>query len=138
MKAKAGVRAELMRWGPNDTTEDPGDVPLKLVTQSSRRCAFYASLIEQAYDAAERLAENTLDDRGELILPDDQARGIKADQAREQLDRVFLLGGVSPLVGGTYGAAKDAGVYQTGEAIRGLVDLESKDRVRCASFATKQ
>jgi hypothetical protein len=51
-------------------------------------------------------------------------------QAREQLDRVFQLGGVSALVGGTYGAAKDVGGYQTGEAIRGLVDLESKERDR--------
>ena len=40
------------------------------------------------------------------------------------------------MVGNTYGAAKDVGVYVTGEAIRGLADLEAKERDRCASFAT--
>jgi hypothetical protein len=32
---------------------------------------------------------------------------------------------------------KDVGVYVTGEAIRGLADLEAKERERCANFATK-
>jgi len=54
---------------------------------------------------------------------------------------VILIGssthGVAALVGNTYGAAKDVGVYVTGEAIRGLADLEAKERERCANFATK-
>src|SRR5215211_5063407 len=45
--------------------------------------------------------------------------------------------GVAALVGNTYGAAKDVGVYVTGEAIRGLADLEAKERERCANFASK-
>ena len=36
-----------------------------------------------------------------------------------------------------YGAAKDVGLYVTGEAIRGLADLEAKERERCANFASK-
>jgi hypothetical protein len=44
---------------------------------------------------------------------------------------------VAALVGNTYGAAKDVGVYVTGEAIRGLADLEAKERDRCANFASK-
>jgi len=36
-----------------------------------------------------------------------------------------------------YGASKDVGVYVTGEAIRGLADLEAKERERCANFAAK-
>jgi hypothetical protein len=44
---------------------------------------------------------------------------------------------VAALVGNTYGAAKDIGVYITAEAIRGLADLEAKERERCANFATK-
>jgi hypothetical protein len=28
-------------------------------------------------------------------------------------------------------------IYVTGEAIRGLADLEAKERERCANFATK-
>jgi hypothetical protein len=38
---------------------------------------------------------------------------------------------VAALVSNTYGAAKDVGVYVTGEAIRGLADLEAKERERC-------
>jgi hypothetical protein len=59
-----------------------------------------------------------------------------AETARRDLDRIFNTGGVAALVG-KYGAAKDVGVYVTGEAIRGLADLEAKERERCASFATK-
>jgi hypothetical protein len=44
---------------------------------------------------------------------------------------------VSALVGNTYGAAKDVGVYRTGETIRGLAELEAKERERCANFAGK-
>jgi hypothetical protein len=60
-----------------------------------------------------------------------------AETARRDLDRIFNTGSVAALVGNTYGAAKDVGVYVTGEAIRGLADLEAKERERCASFATK-
>jgi hypothetical protein len=60
-----------------------------------------------------------------------------ADTAREDLDRIFNTGGVAALVGNTYGAAKDVGVYVTGEAIRGLADLEAKEPERCANFAAK-
>jgi hypothetical protein len=60
-----------------------------------------------------------------------------AETARRDLDRIFNTGGVAALVGNTYGAAKDVGVYVTGEAIRGLADLEARERERCANFATK-
>jgi hypothetical protein len=60
-----------------------------------------------------------------------------AETVREDLDRIFNTGGVAALVGNTYGAAKDVGVYVTGEAIRGLADLEAKERERCANFASK-
>jgi hypothetical protein len=60
-----------------------------------------------------------------------------AETARRDLDRIFNTGGVAALVGNTYGAAKDVGVYVTGEAIRGLADLEAKERERCANFASK-
>jgi hypothetical protein len=62
---------------------------------------------------------------------------ILTETARRDLDRIFNTGGVAALVGNTYGAAKDVGVYVTGEAIRGLADLEAKERERCANFASK-
>jgi hypothetical protein len=49
------VRAEVMNWGLGDTTVDPGEVLLPLVTQSAARAERYAMLLEETYEAAERL-----------------------------------------------------------------------------------
>jgi hypothetical protein len=132
VKAKAAVRAELLGWGLGDKTVDPGEVLLRLVTQSAARAERYALLLEEAYEAAERLKRSF--DAGALAIDEDKEL---AETAREDLDRIFNTGGVAALVGNTYGAAKDVGVYVTGEAIRGLADLEAKERERCANFATK-
>jgi hypothetical protein len=130
--SKAAVRAEVWSWGLGDATVDPGEVLLRLVTQSAARAERYALLLEEAYEAAERLKQ--AHDAGQHIeAPADE----NADTARRDLDRIFNTGGVAALVGNTYGAAKDVGVYVTGEAIRGLADLEAKERERCANFATK-
>jgi hypothetical protein len=118
--------------GLGDTTVDPGDVLLRLLTQSAARAEPYAMLLEEAYEAAERLKRSF--DAGALEIDESK---VMADTAREDLDRIFNTGGVAALVGNTYGAAKDVGVYVTGEAIRGLADLEAKERERCANFATK-
>jgi hypothetical protein len=131
--SKAAVRAEVFNWGLGDSTVDPGEVLLRLVTQSAARAERYAMLLEEeAYEAAERLKRSF--DAGALDI--DESKEI-AETAREDLDRILHTGGVAALVGNTYGAAKDVGVYVTGEAIRGLADLEAKERERCANFATK-
>ena len=122
VKVKAAVRAELIGWGLGDATVDPGEVLLRLVTQSAARAERYAILLEEAYEAAERLKQTH--DAGELKIEDSEM----AETARRDLDRIFNTGGVAALVGNTYGAAKDVGVYVTGEAIRGLADLEAKER----------
>ena len=131
--SKAAVRAEAFNWGLGDTTVDPGETLLRLVTQSAARAERYAMLLEEAYEAAERLKRSH--DAGALEIDEDNDE--LAETARRDLDRIFNTGGVAALVGNTYGAAKDVGVYVTGEAIRGLADLEAKERERCANFATK-
>jgi hypothetical protein len=55
--SKAAVRAEVWSWGLGDTTVDPGDVLLRLVTQSAARAERYAMLLGEAYEAAERLKQ---------------------------------------------------------------------------------
>jgi hypothetical protein len=135
VKAKAAVRAELIHWGLGDTTVDPGEVLLRLVTQSAARAEMYARLLQEAFDAAERLKQ--AHEQGASIEADGDESADTAETARRDLDRIFNTGGVAALVGNTYGAAKDVGVYVTGEAIRGLADLEAKERERCASFASK-
>lgn len=46
-RAKAAVRAAVLDWGLGDAHQDPGEVLLRLVTQSARRCASYAAELEQ-------------------------------------------------------------------------------------------
>ena len=92
----------------------------------------YAQLLEEAFEAAERLKRSF--DAGALEV--DESKEM-AETALEDLDRIFNTGGVAALVGNTYGAAKDVGVYVTGEAIRRLADLEAMERERCANFASK-
>ncbi len=41
------------------------------------------------------------------------------------------------MVGNTYAATKDGDIFRTGEAIRGLAQLEAQERDRCATFAAK-
>jgi hypothetical protein len=135
VKAKAAVRAELLGWGLGDSTVDPGEVPFgsspsqpleRSVTPCcSRRRTKLQNALKQAHDAGAQIE----------ALGDELAD--TAETARRDLDRIFNTGGVAALVGNTYGAAKDVGVYVTGEAIRGLADLEAKERERCASFASK-
>jgi hypothetical protein len=126
VKSKAAIRAEVMNWGLGDSTVDPGETLLRLVSQSAARAQRYSELLEQAYDAAERMRQ-----------AGDAGITAESETAREDLDRIFLTGGVAALVGNTYGAAKDVGVYVTGEAIRGLAKLEAEERDRCANFSAK-
>ena len=140
-RVRAAVRAELSKWGLGDSTVDPGEVLLRLVSQSATRAGHYATLLEEAYDAAERLREAHR--AHELILPDpddfdpDAPELADVQAARADFDRLFKVGGVAALVGNTYAATSDGSVYATGEAIRGLAALEAQERDRCANFAAK-
>jgi len=137
--ARAAVRAEVEAWGLGDTNVDPGEVLLKLVSQSAARAERYARLLEEAYDAAERLKAAH---EAELLFEtadglDDEQERAAVQVARDDLKRIFNTGGVAALIGHTYDSSKDGGIYATGEQIRGLADLEAKERDRCANFAAK-
>jgi len=136
VRARAAVVAEVMRWGPGDSKIDPGEVLLRLVSQSAARAELYAQLLSDAYDAAERLRDAH---EAELLVETDEGEEERAaaQVARDDLRRIFTTGGVSALIGNTYGDAKGGGIYATGEAIRGLAKLEADERDRCANFATK-
>lgn len=136
VRDRAAVRAELQDWGLGDTTMDPGDVLLRLVSQSAARAERYARLLEEAYDAAERL--KTAHAAGQVFETAEEFEETAAAQrARDDLRRIFNTGGISALIGNTYGDSKTGGIYATGEQIRGLADLEAKERDRCANFAAK-
>lgn len=99
---RAARKAALMNWGPTDTKEDPGEVLLRLVAQSSRRVALYAGLLQQQYDRA---------DAGE--------------------DSTDLPGGIHALIGHKCALTKSGDAVPVEEAIRGLVDLELREREFC-------
>ena len=101
---------------------------LRLLTQSAARVELYSRLLEQAFDAARRLAaaERAPDDPGSLL---------DGETARLDLERVLNHGGVAALVGNTYAGTQTSGVIATGEKIRGLTELEGQERDRCMKFA---
>ncbi len=139
-RAKGAVVLELQRWGLGDTTVDPGEVLLRLVTQSAARVELLSRLLQEAYDAADRLKATHEAERLMVVEPDDRddrPPPAAAQAAYEDLRRVFATGGVAALVGQQYAATKDGDLYATGEAIRGLAKLEAEERDRCANFAAK-
>jgi hypothetical protein len=144
-KADGQVVMELHRWGLNsEEVRDPGHTLLQLMTQSAIRVEFYGSLLQQAYEAAERLrgsvdAVDVMDQvegEGPTGLPGVDSQADR-DRATQDLQRIFATGGVSTLIGYQYAADKAGGVFATGEAIRGLVQLEADERDRCAGMAVK-
>lgn len=147
-RANAAVRAEVLSWRLGEAHDDPGEVLLRLVTQSRIRVEHYASLIEDATDAAERLKaahevhalvdEEVLAERTSFVDPQTGREVFEApavQAAKAALDRIFNLGGVAALVGHTYSMSNSGALYETGEAIRALVTLYNQERDRCASFA---
>lgn len=137
VRKKAIVRRELAEWGLGDSTIDPGETLLRLVSQSAARADLYSKLLSEAYDAAERL--RTAHEAQKVFETADDLDGEPAAMqvARDDLNRIFTSGGVAALVGNTYGDSKTGGIYATGEAIRGLAKLEAEERDRCASMAAK-
>ncbi|MER6764104.1 hypothetical protein ABT266_28430, partial [Amycolatopsis sp. NPDC000746] len=141
--ANAAVRAEVMRWGLGDAHADPAEVLLRLVSQSAARVELYGRLLQEAYEAADRLrkahaAEQLVADT-EIEYGFDGDGGDRAEvqTAKKDLERIFNTGGVAALVGHTYDDSKTGGIYATGEQIRGLAQLEAAERERCAGFAAK-
>ena len=143
VRAKAAVRAEVTRWGLGDTTVDPGETLLRLVSQSAARADHYARLLEEAYAAAERLktaheAQKLVYETGDYNRDDeDGSEHPEIQTARADLERIFTVGGVAALIGHSYSATNTGAVFATGEAIRGLAQLEAAERDRCAGFAAK-
>lgn len=119
VRRRAMVRAELAAWGVDDTLDDPGMVLLRLVTQSSRRAELYSELLAEQYERARG--------DGEPSTPVD---------LNDRLGTTDLPSAVSALIGHKVSAAgKDGDLFRSEEMIRGLVDLESQERDRCARFA---
>lgn len=146
--AKGRIVEDLRGWGLGDTTADPGELYLRLITQSAHRVQRYAALLADAYEAAAQLRE--LGAAGQILLDEPETRTTHVgDQvvvrpehaarqvARQVLERVMQVGEVAALVGHQYAATKDGDVYATGEAIRALVKLEGDERRFLADMCQK-
>lgn len=129
-KAKGAVVTELREWGLTGHRElvDPGEILLRLVTQSAARCEMYARYLAEAVAAADRLQRAGVAPQSDLL---------EAETARLDLERIFNHGPVAALIGHTYAGSPTNGVIATGEKIRGLTQLEAEERDRCANFAAR-
>jgi hypothetical protein len=78
-------------------------------------------VLQEAFDAAERLKE--AHEKGTNIEAVGDENADTAETARRDLDRIFNTGGVAALVGNSYGAAKDVGLYRR---YAGLLILKPK------------
>lgn len=84
-RSKAVVRAELMSWGLNDATEDPGEVLLRLVTQSARRAARYAEELEELVAESPNLRTALIAEaHGEFGPVGEYVRGLATLEATER------------------------------------------------------
>lgn len=90
------------------------DAVLGMLQMSWLRVHLYATLLEEQVHAAQ--AQRGLDD----------GSGFGADET---------VGPGVGLIGQSRGAVKDIGIYATGEAARGLTQLEAAERDRCVRFA---
>jgi hypothetical protein len=97
---------------------------LGMLQMSWLRAHLYATLLEE--QVAQVRAQS-----GGLPALDGEEEGDGGGQVRGAVP----VGPGVGLVGHTFGAVKDIGIYATGEAARGLTMLEAAERDRCVRFA---
>lgn len=91
VKALAAVRAELERWGLGDSTDDPGETLLRLLTQSRIRADMLAAELQRKADDLGMTVEQitvadsiTLDHRGVEHKTGEQIRALVAAEGQER------------------------------------------------------
>lgn len=83
--AKAAVRAEVLRWGLERAHVDPGEVLLRLVTQSARRVEAYAAELEAHVAESDTLrAALVAEAYGEFGPIGEYIRGLATLEAQER------------------------------------------------------
>lgn len=84
-RAKAAVRAEVFNWGFRDEHGDPGEILLKLVTQSAARAERYAAELEEHVAGSPTLREALVAQAyGEFGPVGDYIRGLVVLEAQER------------------------------------------------------
>lgn len=84
-RANAAVRAEVMRWGLDAVTVDPGETLLKLVSQSAARAQRYADELEELVGESASLREALVAQAyGEFGPVGEYVRGLATLEAQER------------------------------------------------------
>lgn len=94
VKALAAVRAEVSKWQLGDATDDPGEVLLRLITQSRRRVEMYNAEIDRKVEEGMKIWGDEFE--LERILVGDQmfkARDGIAQKAGEYIRGLVVLEG---------------------------------------------
>jgi hypothetical protein len=87
---KAAVRAEVMSWGLDATTVDPGETLLRLVSQSAARATMYAAEIESLVATSPSLKDAlvadswVMDKQGNEYKAGEYIRGLAVLEAQER------------------------------------------------------
>ncbi|MCP9947225.1 hypothetical protein [Actinomadura madurae] len=118
----AEVQGEAMdAWSATygQTAVDPAQAVIGMLNMAVFRANFYASLLEEQVLAAQ-------EDRAEL---DAEEAGLPRAKGAPP------VGEGAGLIGHTYSADKEHGIFASGEAIRGLVLLEGQERDRVVKYA---
>lgn len=85
VKARAAVRADVMRWGLGDVHADPGEVLLRLVSQSAARAQRYADELETLVAESPTLRDALVGEaRGEFGPVGEYVRGLAVLEAQER------------------------------------------------------
>lgn len=85
MKAKAAIRADMISWGLDAPTVDPGDTLLKLVSQSASRAQRYAAELEDMVAGSDTLRGALIREAyGEFGPVGEYARGLVQLEAQER------------------------------------------------------
>lgn len=101
---------------------------LGMLQMSWLRVHLYAGLLEQQVTAAQ--AEAARDPAIQAAAAEAFVRGLVEQEAGAR-----PVGPGVGLIGHTYSGVKDIGIFATGEALRGLTQLEAQERDRCVKYA---
>lgn len=148
--AEGKIRLELAAWtldGHDGSNLDPRVEILRLIAFWKWKANFYGTLLHKAYEAAEQM--RTAHAAQKLLLAEEETEnryhangdfaGViheppELQVARDQLEQIFVSGGVTALVGHKYDVDRDGRVFPVDEGIRALVQLEQKAHEMVGKF----
>lgn len=85
VRARAAVRAEVMAWGLGDTTVDPSETLLRLISQSASRVRRYADELERLVEESPNLRDALVGDAyGEFGKTGEYVKGLALLEATER------------------------------------------------------